>query len=130
MTGDPTPEVDRLGAGKYVLVTTRRRDGRTVPTPVWVVRDGDELLIWTPADSGKVKRIRNFPDVELAECDFRGTPSGPPVPATARILDAEGAERARTLIARKYGISGKLVVLGSKLRRGAKGTVGIAIRLS
>ncbi|MFC5289159.1 PPOX class F420-dependent oxidoreductase [Actinokineospora guangxiensis] len=122
-------DLDRLGAGKYVLVTTRRRDGRTVPTPVWAVRDGEELLIWTPKDSGKVKRIRNFPDVELAECDFRGNPSGPSVPATARILDAAGAERARKLISRKYGVMGKLTVLGSKLRRGAKGTVGISLRV-
>lgn len=122
-------DVDRLAAGKYVLVTTRRRDGRTVPTPVWVVRDGGELVIWTAADSGKVKRMRNFPQVELAECDFRGNQSGPSVPATARILDAAGSDRARALIRRKYGISGALVVLGSKLRRGAKGTVGIALTL-
>ncbi|GAA4445832.1 PPOX class F420-dependent oxidoreductase [Actinokineospora soli] len=120
-------DLDRLADGKYLLVTTFRKDGRAVPTPVWVVRDGERLLVWTVADSGKVKRIRNNPRVEVAECDFKGNPTGEAVPATARLLDAEGAERARKLIRRKYGISGTLVVLGSRLRRGAHGTVGIEI---
>ncbi|GGS37930.1 PPOX class F420-dependent oxidoreductase [Actinokineospora fastidiosa] len=119
----------RLGAGKYVLVTTYRRDGRAVPTPVWVVRDDDELLIWTVTDSGKVKRIRNNPRVELAECDFRGRPTGESVPATARLLDADETERTRRLMRRKYGITGTLTILGSKLRRGARGTIGVALTL-
>lgn len=41
-----------LGAAKYVLLTTFRRDGRGVPTPVWVVPNGDGLAVWTLADSG------------------------------------------------------------------------------
>ncbi|MGX7829381.1 PPOX class F420-dependent oxidoreductase [Actinokineospora sp. 24-640] len=117
----------RLGSGKYLLVTTYRRDGRAVPTPVWVARDGAALLIWTVTDSGKVKRMRNNPRVELAECDIKGNPKGTPVPATARLLDADGTERARTLIRGKYGIAGFLVIAGSKLRRGGKGTIGIAL---
>ena len=122
-------DLDRLAEGKYLLVTTFRRDGRAVPTPVWVVRDGDHLVIWTVADSGKVKRIRNNPRVEIGECDFRGNPTGPSVPATARILDGDGSAHARSLIRRKYGFSGGLVLIGSRLRRGAEGTVGITLTL-
>ena len=51
-------ELDRLAAEKYVLLTTFRKDGRAVPTPVWAVRDGDALAVWTVSDAGKVKRIR------------------------------------------------------------------------
>ncbi|MFC8342943.1 PPOX class F420-dependent oxidoreductase [Streptomyces sp. NPDC057280] len=121
--------LDRLGAGKYLLITSYRKNGTPVPTPVWVVRDGDALGVWTVADSWKVKRIRNRADVLVGPCDLRGNPTGDPVPATAEICDAETSARYRTLIARKYGIMGRLSLLGSRLRRGAEGTVGLRITL-
>lgn len=123
-------DADRLGAAKYLLVTTFRRDGTPVPTPVWVARDGTDLVFWSARDTGKIKRIRNNPTVELAECDFNGTPHGPVVAGTARILDAPGSDRARRLIRSKYGLIGRLSVLGSILRRGKQGSVGVAISLS
>ncbi|WP_344004821.1 PPOX class F420-dependent oxidoreductase [Streptomyces thermocarboxydovorans] len=121
--------VARLAAGKYLLVTSYRRNGTPVATPVWVVRDGDALGVWTAADSGKVKRIRNRPDVLVGPCDMRGNPTGDQVPATAEICDAETTARYRRLIARKYGLLGRLTLLGSRLRRGLDGTVGIRITL-
>jgi uncharacterized protein len=123
-------EVDRFAAGNYVLVTTFRRDGTPVPTPVWVARDGDELIVWTARKTGKVKRIRNNGTIEVAACDFRGRPSGPSVKGEARVLDGERAERARQLIKRKYGLLGWLTVTGSTIRRGRDGTVGIAISMT
>ncbi|MDT0565928.1 PPOX class F420-dependent oxidoreductase [Streptomyces sp. DSM 3412] len=122
--------LDVLGAGKYLLVTTYRKNGTTVPTPVWVVRDGDALGVWTVADSWKVKRIRNRADVVVGPCDVRGNPTGDSVPAHAEILDAAGSAAYRRLIARKYGVLGRLTLLGSRLRRGADGTVGIRITLT
>ncbi|NJQ04230.1 PPOX class F420-dependent oxidoreductase [Streptomyces lonarensis] len=123
-------ELERLDAGKYVLVTTYRRDGRTVPTPVWKVRDGDALGVWTNAGSGKVKRIRNRGDVLLAPCDVRGRPTGPEVRGHAELLDDEGNRRYRRLIARRYRLTGPLVLLGSRLRHGVRGTVGIRITVA
>ncbi|HEV8558165.1 MAG TPA: PPOX class F420-dependent oxidoreductase [Actinophytocola sp.] len=123
-------DLDRLAAGKYVLVTTFRKNGTPVPTPVWVVRDGDEVAIWTAANTGKVKRIRNNGAVELAECDLRGRPRGAAVKGTARILDEAGSERVRRLIKAKFGVIGWVSVLGSTIRRGRKGTVGISINLA
>ena len=120
-------DVERLGDGQYVLVTTFRKTGVGVATPVWVARDGNELVIWSARDAGKIKRIRNNGAVELAECTFRGTPSGPVVKGTARILDAEGSDRVRRLIRSKYGFIGWASMLGSVIRRGKKGSVGIAI---
>lgn len=128
MADDTT--LDALGAGKYLLVTTYRKNGTTVPTPVWVVRDGDALGVWTVADSWKVKRIRNRADVLVGPCDVRGNPTGGSVPARAEILDAAGSAAYRRLIARKYGILGRLTLLGSRLRRGADGTIGIRITLT
>ncbi|MEV7452339.1 PPOX class F420-dependent oxidoreductase [Streptomyces nigra] len=119
--------LDRLGAGKYLLVTSYRKNGTGVPTPVWVVRDGDALGAWTAADSWKVKRIRARSDVLIGPCDLRGRPTGEQVPATAEICDEATSARYRRLIARKYGIMGRLTLLGSRLRRGVKGTVGVRI---
>lgn len=120
-------EVERLAAGKYLLLTTFRKDGTPLPTPVWVARDGDELVVWTVANSGKIKRIRRDGRVELAPCDIRGRQTGPSTKGTARVLDEPGTASARRLIMRKYGLTGWLVVSASTLRRGAKGTVGVAI---
>ncbi|MET8586660.1 PPOX class F420-dependent oxidoreductase [Streptomyces collinus] len=120
---------DRLGSGKYLLVTSYRKDGTPVATPVWVVPDGDGLGVWTTTDSWKVKRIRRRADVLVGPCDVRGRPTGDQVPATAEIADAATTARYRTLIARKYGIVGRLTLLGSRLRRGLDGTVGITVKL-
>ncbi|MEV4557673.1 PPOX class F420-dependent oxidoreductase [Kitasatospora sp. NPDC049285] len=119
--------LDRLAAGKYLLITSYKKDGTGVPTPVWMVRDGDTLGVWTVADSWKVKRIRRNSAVLVGPCDLRGNPTGEPVPATAVLADPETTARYRTLLGRKYGLIGRLTVYGSKLRRGASGTVGITI---
>ena len=122
--------LDTLGTGKYLLVTTFKRDGSAVATPVWVIRDDQALGVWTVTGSWKVKRIRNRSDVLVGPCDVRGNPTGGQVPATAEILDAVGTARYRSLLARKYGLVGRLTLLGSKLRRGAAGTTGIRITLA
>lgn len=122
--------LDRLAAGKYVLLTTFRRDGRPVGTPVWVVRDGDALAVWTSADAGKTKRIRRSGQVTVAPCDVRGRPTGEAVSGQAAITDPAGAGRIRELLRHKYGLLGRLTLLGSRLRRGGGGTVGIRILLA
>ncbi|GHB46881.1 PPOX class F420-dependent oxidoreductase [Streptomyces viridiviolaceus] len=127
---DDDASLARLGAGKYLLVTSYRKNGTPVATPVWVVRDGDSLGVWTATDSWKVKRIRNRSDVLVGPCDLRGNPTGEQIPATAGIADPATTDRYRRLIARKYGITGRLTLLGSRLRRGLDGTVGIRITLT
>ncbi|MEO9220692.1 MAG: PPOX class F420-dependent oxidoreductase [Mycobacteriaceae bacterium] len=123
------PELDTLAAAEYVALTTFRKNGTAVPTPVWIARRDAELVVWTERDAGKVKRVRRDPRVQVAVCDLRGRVKGESASGTARVLDAEATEQARTAIARAYGIKGRLVMAGSKLRRGRDGTVGIAIAL-
>ncbi|KOX33240.1 pyridoxamine 5-phosphate oxidase [Saccharothrix sp. NRRL B-16348] len=117
-----------LAAVKYLLLTTFRKDGTAVPTPVWVAGGDGTLYAWSAAQAGKVKRIRRSGDVLVGPCDLRGKPTGEQVPATARLLDGPGTDRVQALIAKKYGVVGKLSVLGSRLRRGRNGTIGIEIK--
>ena len=83
---------------------------------MWVVRDGTRSGL-AAADAWKVKRIRARGDVLVGPCDVRGNPTGDQIPATAEICDAETTARYRTLLARKYGVLGRLTLLGSRLRR-------------
>ena len=122
--------LEQLSVGKYMLVTSYRKNGTPVATPVWVVRDGDKLGVQTQADSWKVKRIQARGDILVGPCDLRGNPTGDQVPATAEITDAATGARYRSLIARKYGIIGRLTLFGSRLRRGLDGTLGIRVRLT
>ncbi|MGS2613934.1 PPOX class F420-dependent oxidoreductase [Micromonospora sp. LZ34] len=122
--------LDRLAAEKYLLLTTFRKDGRAVATPVWAVRDGDALAVWTAANSGKVKRIRRSGEVTVAPCDVRGRPHGEPVAGHATLCDPAGTRRIRGLIKQKYRLIGRLSLLGSRLRRGEGGTVGVRVTLA
>ncbi|KQV04480.1 MULTISPECIES: PPOX class F420-dependent oxidoreductase [unclassified Kitasatospora] len=130
---DASPEqlerLRSLAAGSYLLLTTYKKDGTPVPTPVWVVRDGNALGVWTVTDSWKVKRIRNRADVLVGPCDVRGKSTGDSAPATAELLTPEQTAAYRTLLRRKYGLLGVVTLLGSKLRRGDRGTIGIRITL-
>ncbi|BCB75749.1 PPOX class F420-dependent oxidoreductase [Phytohabitans flavus] len=120
--------LDRLADETYVLLTTFRKDGRAVATPVWAVRDGDALAVWSVADAGKVKRIRRSGEVTVAACDIRGNPRGEAVAGHATLTGAaEFNDRIRRLMARKYGILGRITMFGSRVRRGRDGSVGIRI---
>ena len=125
-----TSTVDTLGAASYVLVTSYRKDGRAVPTPVWVVRDGDAIAIWTVHDSGKVKRIRRDGTVLVGPCDLRGRLTGQEVPGQATILTPIESARIKELLKQKYGLTGRITLWGSKIRRGEDGTLGIRITLA
>ena len=88
--------------GRYLSITSYRRDGRGVATPVWfVVRDG-RLLVETDAASGKVKRIRRNPQVRVAACTAGGRLRGEPVPAVAEILPDSEVGAVERLMADKY----------------------------
>ena len=87
---------------KYISLTTFRKTGVGVPTPVWFGEENGKLYIMTRGTMGKAKRIRNNPAVKVAPCTMRGTITGPEFPATARILPPEENMHARQTINRKY----------------------------
>ena len=90
--------------GKYLSLTSFKRDGSGVATPVWFVGDNGHLVVETDADSYKVKRIRRDPHVQIAVCDARGRLRGEAVEAEARVLPDSERERVERLLAQKYRI--------------------------
>jgi uncharacterized protein len=96
----PTPSA--IAGQKYISLTTFRKNGVGVPTPVWFGQDHDKLYVMTRSDMGKAKRIRNNPKVKVAPCTIRGKVTGPESPATVRILQPEEHKAARETINRKY----------------------------
>ncbi|GAA2781635.1 PPOX class F420-dependent oxidoreductase [Saccharopolyspora taberi] len=116
-----------LADSRYLLLTTFRRNGSPVSTPVWVVGDGSSLAVWTDARSGKVKRIRRDGAVQLAPCDALGRPFGDPVRGRARVLDASELDRVRGLLKRKYGLRGRAYLAANRLRRNAPELVPVSI---
>lgn len=105
-----------LGDETYVSLASFRRDGREVCTPVWVARDGADLVVYTNGRSGKVKRIRRDGRVRVAPCDARGGLRGEWVEGRARLRDdAAARDRGLEAIRRKYGWQAGLVLLGARL---------------
>jgi PPOX class probable F420-dependent enzyme len=87
---------------KYISLTTFRKNGTAVSTPVWFGEEADKLYVMTRSDMGKTKRIRNNPQVRVAACTIRGKVTGPEFAASARILPMEEQAYARGTINRKY----------------------------
>jgi uncharacterized protein len=90
---------------KYISLKTFRKNGDDVATPVWFGEEGDRLYVMTRSDMGKVKRIRNNPEVRLAPCTIRGKVTGAEFAAVARLLPAEEHAHARQAINRKYWLA-------------------------
>ena len=99
-----------------VRLTSFRRDGRGVGTAVSIAVDGPRAYVRTYESSGKMKRIRNNPIVEIAPATFRGEPTGEATRARARLVTGRYADRARRLIEAKHPwLHGKFVPLGHRL---------------
>ena len=99
-------------------MTTYKRDGTAVPTPVTIAVDGDRAYVRTWDSAWKAKRMRNNPAVLVAPSTVRGRPTGPSIAARSRLLDGEEATRAGRALARRQPIlQGVLVPLYHKLMR-------------
>jgi hypothetical protein len=122
-------EVARIGASRYIRLTTFKKDGTAMPTPVWVVDDGDRVYVTTLESAGKIKRIRNSGRVLVAPSDWRGEPKGDEVEGRAEVLDAPGSARVQVMVKAKYGLEYRFFTLMGKLRRSSGDSVGIAITL-
>jgi PPOX class probable F420-dependent enzyme len=99
---------ESLQKRQYISLTTFRKNGQAVATPVWFAVAGDRLYVTTGRKSGKVKRIRNNAAVQVAPSDGGGKLLGPAFEATARLLPEEEAGPADEALHRKYGLQLRL----------------------
>jgi hypothetical protein len=96
-----------FAAEKYLSLETVRKNGDAVRTPVWFAGEPPvgtpaTIYFYTVGNTGKVKRIRNNPQVRIAPCDMRGKVKGSWVEARVEILSGDPADRGMKLLNRKY----------------------------
>lgn len=104
---------------KYVSLTTYRRNGEPVPTPVWIVPLATGTAgFTTESTSGKVKRIRNNPKVTLRPCDMRGKvrDGATEVTAIASVLMGADSKPVYDAVRAKYRVLVALMSVGQKVR--------------
>ncbi|MFG3041180.1 MULTISPECIES: PPOX class F420-dependent oxidoreductase [unclassified Streptomyces] len=121
---------EELRRGRYVSLTTYRKDGTPVATPVWYAVEGSELYAWTRTDSWKVKRLRNDPRVVVAVCDVRGriADGAERVQGEGRLVTGEELGRIRGLLSRKYTWQFWLTDVPAMIaRRGKRPHTGIVV---
>src|ERR1700755_444975 len=94
-----------LAREKFVSLTTFKRSGEGVATPVWVVADDDRLVVWTPADRWEGTRAQRDPRVSLVPCGRTGkvTAGRTPVAGSAVVVEDQAVvSRAEDALRRKY----------------------------
>ena len=109
----------QFATAKYLSVETFRKSGVGVRTPVWFAADPvvpSTFYLYSEADAGKVKRIRNNPRVRVAPCDIRGKVQGAWVDAHARICQGAEATKGQELLKSKYGLMKRIGDFFSRLR--------------
>ncbi len=122
--------MSHLAGEKYINLETYRKSGQGVRTPVWFVEmingDGSVLYVRTSDDTGKYKRVRNNPSVQIAPCNMRGSVKGNWVKGEARIADEEEKIKVFKMLEKKYGIMYKM----TRVFLSGKNYVVIAIRIT
>jgi PPOX class probable F420-dependent enzyme len=116
-------DTHQLDQQKFLNLETFRKSGMGVKTPVWFVQDGSVLFVRTIANSGKVKRVRNNAQVNIAPCKADGVLLGGWLSATAReVTDSATNKKVDRLLDKKYGLMKMMFALASALQ-GKKYTV-------
>lgn len=125
--------IEKLARQRFVALTTFKRNGEGVSTPMWIGRDGTHLFVWTHADSWKVKRVGNDPRITLVPSGRTGKvrAGAQQVTGTAEVLaDQRTVDRLEGVIRRKYGIEYRIVTTIERLvARGRKQRVILRIAL-
>jgi uncharacterized protein len=124
-------DVSSLADEKFVSLTTRKKSGEKVSSAMWLARDGDALVMWTPADSWKVKRLRRDGRVELTPCGRTGKVNdAASATAGSATVDTDPNEiaRVRGLIKTKYGVEFHVItILERIMARGSKDRVVVRV---
>jgi uncharacterized protein len=94
-----------LGRAQCIALTSFRKNGQAVTTPVMFALSRGTIYVGTRVDAGKLKRLRRSGRVTLAPCTYSGKVTGAVSEGTARILTEPGeCTAASTALAKKYGV--------------------------
>jgi hypothetical protein len=102
---------------RFLALTTFRKNGQPVTTPVWFVEREGKLYVRTGARSGKVKRIRNQTRVQVAPALRPGHLLAEGRSGQARILGQDELAEVNRALSRRYGLQKKLVDFALRLGR-------------
>lgn len=101
--GEPTgTDFTGFDKSRQILLVTFKRSGEAMPSPINHGGDDGKLYVSSDASTGKVKRIRNNPNVVVVPCSLRGKPQGQPVAGIARILPESDHPLAERVIAANW----------------------------
>ena len=93
-----------LKGEQFIALTTFRKTGKAVTTPVWFAQCLGTIYVETHADAGKLKRLRHTTRVTLAPCTYNGKVTGAVSEGNAHILrEPQECTAASTALAKKYG---------------------------
>lgn len=99
-----------LKGQQFCLLTTFRKDGTPVPTPMWFAFDGVDVVMMTKGQTGKIKRIRGQGKVLLRACNGNGRPLGPQREARATVLtEPDDLARMDKILNERYGLKRKFL---------------------
>ena len=113
--------------GRFLSITSFKRDGTGVATPVWFVCDGGRMYALTDLHSPKVWRIQRNPDVLIAPCRANGRLRREPIPARAEVATAAAdLDHVQALLRDRYKVSYRIVMLGYRLACRLRGKAAVA----
>lgn len=119
MTMPTTTASALLANQQFIALTTYRKNGNPVMTPVWFAMIGENIYVTTNPESGKAKRIRATRRVSLAPSDFRGGVLGDSLQGAARLLPKDDplAKQGLAALQAKYGLSFRMFSLMWRFQR-------------
>ncbi len=103
---------------RYVSIATKKHDGNWVWTPVWFAQCSGEGVYYafSAGGAGKVKRIRNYQEIQVAPCRASGKTLGQSVSGEAWLeCGADQCIEAYVALRHKYGWQMALLDFFSKL---------------
>ena len=119
-------DISQFDKTNYINLETYRKNGVSVITPVWFVIEGKNFFVITKSSTGKIKRLRNNPNIRISPCDFRGKVKGKWLNGLATLKTPDEYPQIINLRNKKYGFRTKLVSL---FTRGKGSLIIICIEL-
>ncbi len=113
-----SPDLLAMGDVPFIRLTTFRKTGEPVGTTVWVARDGDSLVAFTPVGAGKLKRLRHTKRVEVVQSSRGGrvADDARSVEAVAEVDSSDSTlAHVSGLLSKKYGLQYQLIMVMEKV---------------